>query len=142
MASLRRRWREGAGNRAGRLSSPALASRLAAVATARARLPGSSDGDGEADVERATKNLAKSDWPASNGRGPWHGEQASTGNGKQLDWSPIRAVGSCCQSTLTQQQRLKYLGHTVSVCHSNVRKPLAKQYQSKSSSNSNRQANL
>ena len=62
MASQRRRWQEGAGKRAGRLNSPALASKLTyslatvtVVATAQARRPGSSDGDGEADVERATK---------------------------------------------------------------------------------------
>ena len=65
MASRRRR--EGAGKRARRLNAPALASELA---------DGSSDGDGEADVERATKK-----WTASEQR-PWHGEQASTGNGK------------------------------------------------------------
>ena len=63
------------------------------VATARAHRPGSSNGDGEADVEPATKT-----WMASE-RMLWQGEQASTGNGKQLDRSQIRAVGSCCQST-------------------------------------------
>ena len=98
MASQRRRRREGAGKRARRLSSQALgwqASSPAAVATAtevataRAHRPDSSDGDGEADVEPATKK-----WTAS-GRMQWHGEQASTGNGKQLDWSQLRAVGFC-----------------------------------------------
>ena len=29
----------------------------------------------------------------------WHCEHASTDNGKQSDWSQIRAVGCCCQST-------------------------------------------
>ena len=86
----RRRWQA-------RLSSQALASKLASccseVATARAHRLGSSDGDGEADVEPATKK-----WMASE-RMPWHGEQASTGNGKQIGWSRIRAVGSFCKST-------------------------------------------
>ena len=115
MASRRRRRREGAGKRARRLSLQALASKLASgcsgVATARAHLPGSSDGDGEADVEPATKK-----WSASE-RMPWHGEQASTGNGKQLDWpqfnSQIRAVGSFA----SQKQRLNYLCHTVGMLH-------------------------
>ena len=67
---------------------PTAVATVTVVATAQARRPGSSDGDGEADVERATKSGRQ----ASNGRGPWHGEQASTGNGKQLDWSQIRAA--------------------------------------------------
>ena len=94
----------GAGSASGRklwqASSPAVATAMA-VAKARARLLGCSDGDGEgrqADVEQATKK-----WAASQ-RWPWHGEQASTGNGKQLDWSQIRAVGSCCQSTAVTER--------------------------------------
>ena len=72
MANRRRRCQEGAGKRARRLRSPALASEppaavetAMAVATARARLLGNSDRDGEADVERATKSVRR----ASDGRG-------------------------------------------------------------------------
>ena len=103
MASRRLRRREGAGKRARRLSSQAQASKLdsgcSEVATARAHLPGSSDGDGEADIEPATK-----EWMASE-RMPWHGEQASTGNAKQLDWSQIRAVAAASRKLLQVNSR-------------------------------------
>ena len=76
-----------------------------AVATARARWPGNSNGDGEADhVERSAKKMHGEQSMALSWQ--WQGEQASTGNGKQSDWSQY-------------EQKLKYLGHTVGVCHTN-----------------------
>ena len=123
MASRLRRRREGAGKRARRLSSQALASKLASgyseVATARAHLPGSSDGDGEADVEPATKT-----WMAS--QRPKSGWQRKAIIGPKYEQS---------ESFASQQRRLKYLGHTVGMCYTNMREPLAKQSPSKSSSN-------
>ena len=137
MASRRRQWREGAGKRAGRLSSlallssPAALATVTAVATAQARRPGSSDGDGEADVERATKQwLASEQWPSVVARRASEHWQM-----KAIRLVPHTSSASCCKSTLTQQQRQKYLGHTVSVCKTKMREPLAKQYRSKSSSN-------
>ena len=112
---------------------PTAVATVTVVATAQARRPGSSDGDGEADVERATKKWSASEqwqWAVAR-RASEHWQR------KAIRLVPNTSSGSCCQSTLTQQQRQKYLGHTVSVprCNTKMREPLAKQYRSKSSSN-------
>ena len=79
-------------------------------------------------VKPATKK-----WTASE-RMPWHGELASTGNGKQLDWSQIRAVGSCCQSSAETEIPWPHCWYVLHQ-HERTSEPLAKQCPSKSSSN-------
>ena len=118
MASRRRRRRGGVGKRARRLSSLALASKLAgrAVATAMAKWMSS---------ERP-----RSGRRASEDRGTVSERAALATESNQIGpkYEQSDAVAS-------QQQRLKFLGYTVGVCYTNMREPLAKQCPSKTSSN-------
>ena len=83
-------------------------------------------GDGEADVEQATKK--------------W-GLLASDGHGTvsmralTMESNKIGPIYEQSEAVASRQQRLQYLDHTVGVCYTNMREQLAKQCQSISSSN-------
>ena len=71
------------------LVHPTAVAPVTVVAAAQARRPGSSDGDGEADVERATKRCTASE------RWPWHSCEAAMSAAK-LQCSPQAAATLLC----------------------------------------------
>ena len=134
MASQLLRWREGAGKRACRLSSPALASKLTCCCSYdRLRRWRQRELAGRAVVTAMAKPMSserpKSGLLVSDGRG------TASMRALRTESNQIGPKYEQSEAVASQQQRLKYLGHTVGVCYTNMREPLAKQCQSKSRSN-------